>query len=67
VKASAFSHARSDLDQYSFHPLAAYRARRLSQNFGSRDGAGLAADSIEALLARKTSASGTVPAHTVPG
>jgi UDP:flavonoid glycosyltransferase YjiC (YdhE family) len=43
----------------------AARARRLSQNFGSRDGAALAADSIEAVLASKNSASGTVPAHTV--
>ncbi len=42
----------------------AARARRLSQNFGSRDGAALAADSIEALLASKNSASGAVPAHT---
>ncbi len=36
----------------------AARARRLSQNFGCRDGAGLAADSIEALLSSQTSVSG---------
>ena len=42
----------------------AAQARRWSQAFGSRDGAELAADSIEALLASKTNASGTVPART---
>jgi len=40
-------------------------ARRLSRAFGVGDGADLAADSIEALLARKTSASGTVPAPAI--
>jgi UDP:flavonoid glycosyltransferase YjiC (YdhE family) len=45
----------------------AAQARRLSRNFGSRDGADLAADSIEALLASKTNAPGTVPAHTQTG
>jgi MGT family glycosyltransferase len=42
----------------------AAEARRRSQAFGSHDGADLAADSIEALLFRQTSASGTVPART---
>jgi UDP:flavonoid glycosyltransferase YjiC (YdhE family) len=41
----------------------AAEARRRSQAFGARDGAELAADSIEALLYSKTSASGTVPAR----
>jgi UDP:flavonoid glycosyltransferase YjiC (YdhE family) len=41
----------------------AAQARHRSQAFGSRDGAELAADSIEALLAGKTSVPGTVPAH----
>jgi UDP:flavonoid glycosyltransferase YjiC (YdhE family) len=42
----------------------AAQARRRSQAFGSRDGADLAADSIEALLASQTTASGMVPART---
>jgi UDP:flavonoid glycosyltransferase YjiC (YdhE family) len=43
----------------------AAEARQRSRAFGSRDGAALAADSIEALLSSKATASGTVPAHTV--
>jgi len=45
----------------------AAQARHLSRSFGSRDGAGLAADSIEALLASKNTASGMVPARPQTG
>jgi UDP:flavonoid glycosyltransferase YjiC (YdhE family) len=40
------------------------QARLRSQAFGSRDGADLAADSIETLLASKATASGKLPEHT---
>jgi UDP:flavonoid glycosyltransferase YjiC (YdhE family) len=42
----------------------AAEARRRSRAFGARDGADLAADSIEALPFRQAGVPGTVPAHT---
>ncbi|MBV9094402.1 MAG: hypothetical protein JO132_11065 [Streptosporangiaceae bacterium] len=42
----------------------ATQARQRAQAFGSRDGADLAADSIETLLASKTSVPGKAPART---
>jgi UDP:flavonoid glycosyltransferase YjiC (YdhE family) len=57
------SRIRAAVEEVLASDRFAAEARGRSQAFGSRDGADLAADSIEALLYSKTSASGTVPAR----